>query len=115
MYEFFGAQPGRHPISSGQLDHRSSQKYQQPGMHETQAGSPSGCDKITFANPPLGFDARTGGQIRIDGVDIQHLNANEVRAALSVPRSCFLMSPPVRWMPIRPRNGAKALPASGGR
>ncbi len=54
---------------------------------------PSGCGKSTLAKLLLGFYSPSGGQVRIDGVDIQHLNANELRAAFGVvPQDTVLFS-----------------------
>jgi ATP-binding cassette, subfamily B, bacterial HlyB/CyaB len=54
---------------------------------------PSGCGKSTLAKLMLGFYPPTEGQIRLDGVDIQHLSANELRGAFGVvPQDTVLFS-----------------------
>jgi ATP-binding cassette, subfamily B, bacterial HlyB/CyaB len=45
---------------------------------------PSGTGKSTLAKLLMGFYQPTAGQIRIDGVDIRHLAANELRAIFGV-------------------------------
>jgi subfamily B ATP-binding cassette protein HlyB/CyaB len=45
---------------------------------------PSGAGKSTFAKLLQGFYAPTQGRIRIDGVDVTHLAANELRAVFGV-------------------------------
>jgi subfamily B ATP-binding cassette protein HlyB/CyaB len=54
---------------------------------------PSGCGKSTLARLLQGFHPPTSGTIRIDGVDISHLAANELRAAFGVvPQETVLFS-----------------------
>jgi ATP-binding cassette, subfamily B, bacterial HlyB/CyaB len=54
---------------------------------------PSGCGKSTLAKLLLGFCQPTEGQIKIDGVDIRHLGANELRAVFGVvPQDVTLFS-----------------------
>jgi subfamily B ATP-binding cassette protein HlyB/CyaB len=54
---------------------------------------PSGCGKSTLAKLLLGFHQPTSGQIKIDGIDIRHLSANELRAAFGVvPQDVTLFS-----------------------
>ena len=54
---------------------------------------PSGSGKSTFAKLLQGFYAPTRGRIRIDGVDINHLSANELRATFGVvPQETVLFS-----------------------
>jgi subfamily B ATP-binding cassette protein HlyB/CyaB len=54
---------------------------------------PSGCGKSTLAKLLQGFYWPTAGQIRIDGVDIRHLSANELRANFGVvPQDTVLFS-----------------------
>lgn len=54
---------------------------------------PSGCGKSTLAKLLLGFYPLTEGQIRLDGLDIQHLSANELRGAFGVvPQDTVLFS-----------------------
>ena len=45
---------------------------------------PSGCGKSTLAKLLLGFYQPTDGQIRIDGGDIRHMSANELRSIFGV-------------------------------
>lgn len=53
----------------------------------------SGCGKSTFAKLLQGFYAPTQGRIRIDGVDINHLAANELRSTFGVvPQETVLFS-----------------------
>jgi len=54
---------------------------------------PSGCGKSTFAKLLQGFYAPTQGRIRIDGIDINHLAANELRSVFGVvPQETVLFS-----------------------
>jgi subfamily B ATP-binding cassette protein HlyB/CyaB len=54
---------------------------------------PSGSGKSTLAKLLLGFYLPSGGQIRIDGTDIRHLAANELRAYFGVvPQETSLFS-----------------------
>jgi ATP-binding cassette, subfamily B, bacterial HlyB/CyaB len=54
---------------------------------------PSGCGKSTFAKLLQGFYAPTQGRIKIDGIDINHLAANELRATFGVvPQETVLFS-----------------------
>jgi ATP-binding cassette, subfamily B, bacterial HlyB/CyaB len=54
---------------------------------------PSGCGKSTLAKLLLGFCQATVGQITVDGVDIRHLGANELRAFFGpVPQDVNLFS-----------------------
>jgi subfamily B ATP-binding cassette protein HlyB/CyaB len=54
---------------------------------------PSGCGKSTLARLLQGFHPPTGGAIRIDGIDIRHLSANELRATFGVvPQETVLFS-----------------------
>ena len=54
---------------------------------------PSGCGKSTLAKMLLGFYQPTDGQIRIDGGDIRHMSANELRAIFGVvPQETVLFS-----------------------
>ena len=54
---------------------------------------PSGSGKSTLAKLMLGFYQPTAGAIRIDGVDVRHLAANELRAAFGVvPQETVLFS-----------------------
>ncbi len=54
---------------------------------------PSGSGKSTLAKLLLGFYAPTHGQIKLDGIDIRHLSANELRANFGVvPQETTLFS-----------------------
>lgn len=54
---------------------------------------PSGSGKSTFAKLLQGFYAPTQGRIRIDGIDINHLAANELRSLFGVvPQETVLFS-----------------------
>jgi len=54
---------------------------------------PSGCGKSTFAKLLQGFYAPTQGRIRVDGIDINHLAANELRSVFGVvPQETVLFS-----------------------
>ena len=64
----------------------------EPGQAVAIMGA-SGAGKSTLAKLLLGFYAPTVGQIRIDGIDIRHLAANELRAAFGVvPQETILFS-----------------------
>lgn len=57
---------------------------------------PSGSGKSTLAKLLLGFYLPTAGMIRIDGNDIRHLSANELRASFGVvPQETTLFSGPL--------------------
>ena len=54
---------------------------------------PSGCGKSTLAKLLLGFYQPTEGTIKIDGRDIRHLSANELRSSFGVvPQETVLFS-----------------------
>jgi subfamily B ATP-binding cassette protein HlyB/CyaB len=54
---------------------------------------PSGCGKSTLAKLLQGFYLATDGQIRIDGTDLRHLSANELRGLFGVvPQETRLFS-----------------------
>lgn len=54
---------------------------------------PSGCGKSTLAKLLLGFYLPTEGQIKIDGRDIRHMSANELRSIFGVvPQETVLFS-----------------------
>lgn len=54
---------------------------------------PSGCGKSTLAKLLLGFHWAEEGRIRVDGTDIRHLAANELRALFGVvPQETILFS-----------------------
>lgn len=57
---------------------------------------PSGCGKSTLAKLLQGFYQPTEGAIRLDGQDIRHLSANELRGYLGVvPQETALFSGPI--------------------
>jgi subfamily B ATP-binding cassette protein HlyB/CyaB len=63
-----------------------------PGKLTVLTG-PSGCGKSTLAKLMLGFYQPTDGQITIDGRDIRHLSANELRQYFGVvPQETYLFS-----------------------
>jgi ATP-binding cassette, subfamily B, bacterial HlyB/CyaB len=63
-----------------------------PGKLTVIAG-PSGCGKSTLAKLMLGFYAPSEGRIAIDGRDIRHLAANELRQYFGVvPQETYLFS-----------------------
>lgn len=54
---------------------------------------PSGCGKSTLAKLLLGFHLPTDGRILIDGCDIRHMSANELRSIFGVvPQETVLFS-----------------------
>jgi len=54
---------------------------------------PSGCGKSTLAKLLQGFYQPSAGRIRIDGIDIRHLSANELRSYFGVvPQETTLFS-----------------------
>ena len=63
-----------------------------PG-HLTVLMGPSGCGKSTLAKLLLGFYQPQEGQIKLDGRDIRHLAANELRQTFGVvPQATILFS-----------------------
>jgi len=63
-----------------------------PGKLTVLTG-PSGCGKSTLAKLMLGFYQPSDGQITIDGRDIRHLSANELRQYFGVvPQETYLFS-----------------------
>jgi ATP-binding cassette, subfamily B, bacterial HlyB/CyaB len=63
-----------------------------PGKLTVLTG-PSGCGKSTLAKLMLGFYQPTDGHITIDGRDIRHLSANELRQYFGVvPQETYLFS-----------------------
>jgi len=63
-----------------------------PGKVTVLTG-PSGCGKSTLAKLMLGFYQPTDGSITIDGRDIRHLSANELRQYFGVvPQETYLFS-----------------------
>ena len=63
-----------------------------PG-HLTVLMGPSGCGKSTLAKLLLGFYQPSDGQIQLDGRDIRHLAANELRQTFGVvPQETVLFS-----------------------
>ncbi len=64
----------------------------EPG-HTVAIMGPSGCGKSTFAKLLLGFYPPTQGSIKLDGIDIRNLSANELRAWFGVvPQETVLFS-----------------------
>lgn len=64
----------------------------EPGQAVAIMG-PSGSGKSTLAKLLLGFYLPSAGAIRVDGVDVRHLAANELRAAFGVvPQETVLFS-----------------------
>jgi subfamily B ATP-binding cassette protein HlyB/CyaB len=55
----------------------------QPGKTIALMG-PSGCGKSTLAKLPQGFYRPSDGRILIDGRDVRHLSANELRSYVGV-------------------------------
>ena len=54
---------------------------------------PSGCGKSTLTKLLLGFHRATEGRVLVDGVDVLHLSANELRSAFGVvPQETVLFS-----------------------
>jgi ATP-binding cassette, subfamily B, bacterial HlyB/CyaB len=63
-----------------------------PGKLTVLTG-PSGCGKSTLAKLMLGFYQPTDGRLTIDGRDIRHLSANELRQHFGVvPQETYLFS-----------------------
>ncbi len=63
-----------------------------PGKLTVLTG-PSGCGKSTLAKLMLGFYQPTDGRITIDGRDLRHLSANELRQYFGVvPQETYLFS-----------------------
>ena len=78
---------GQHPWLYRQLDLRF-----QRGRLSVITG-PSGCGKSTLAKLLLGFYPPVEGRITLDGTDIRHLGANELRSAFGVvPQETVLFS-----------------------
>lgn len=64
----------------------------QPGETVAIMG-PSGCGKSTLTKLLLGFYRATEGRVLVDGIDVQHLSANELRSAFGVvPQETVLFS-----------------------
>nr|WP_236589998.1 peptidase domain-containing ABC transporter [Ramlibacter aurantiacus] len=64
----------------------------EPGQVVAITG-PSGCGKSTLAKLLQGFYWPSAGQIKVDGIDIRHLGANELRAHFGVvPQETVLFS-----------------------
>ena len=93
---------GRGAIEIAELAFRYSQDHPflyrrlslalKPGKLTVIAG-PSGCGKSTLAKLMLGFYAPTEGCITIDGRDLRHLSANELRQYFGVvPQETYLFS-----------------------
>jgi ATP-binding cassette, subfamily B, bacterial HlyB/CyaB len=61
--------------------------------HLTVMMGPSGCGKSTLAKLLLGFYQPTDGRILIDGSDVRHMSANELRSIFGVvPQETVLFS-----------------------
>jgi subfamily B ATP-binding cassette protein HlyB/CyaB len=74
------------------LVYESLSLHIQPGQAIAIMG-PSGCGKSTLAKLLQGFYQPTHGQIRIDGIDIRYLSANELRSHFGVvPQETTLFS-----------------------
>lgn len=72
--------------------YRNLQISFKPG-HLTVLVGPSGCGKSTLAKLLLGFYQPNDGQIQLDGRDIRHLAANELRQTFGVvPQETVLFS-----------------------
>ncbi len=64
----------------------------QPGQTVAIMG-PSGAGKSTLTKLLLGFYRATEGRVLVDGIDVQHLSANELRSAFGVvPQETVLFS-----------------------
>ena len=64
----------------------------EPGRTVALMG-PSGCGKSTLAKLLQGFYWATNGQIKLDGIDIRHMSANELRSTFGVvPQETVLFS-----------------------
>ena len=96
------AQEGRGQIQIADLSFRYSPEHPflyrslnlalTPGKLTVLTG-PSGCGKSTLAKLMLGFYQPTDGGITIDGRDIRHLSANELRQYFGVvPQETYLFS-----------------------
>ena len=78
---------GQHPWLYRELDLRF-----QRGQLSVITG-PSGCGKSTLAKLLLGFYQPVEGRITLDGTDIRHMGANELRGAFGVvPQETVLFS-----------------------
>jgi subfamily B ATP-binding cassette protein HlyB/CyaB len=95
-----GRGPGRIELSQISFRYRDKQPYLfrnltvtiEPGQLILIAG-PSGCGKSTLTKLLQGFLLPTDGQIKIDGVDLRHLSANELRSHFGVvPQETVLFS-----------------------
>jgi len=77
----------KHPYLYRNLSHSV-----RPGTLLVVAG-PSGCGKSTLAKLLLGFYQPTDGRIQLDGRDLAHLSANELRQSFGVvPQETVLFS-----------------------
>jgi len=77
----------KHPYLYRNLSHRV-----RPGTLLVVSG-PSGCGKSTLAKLLLGFYRPTDGRIQLDGRDLPHLSANELRQSFGVvPQETVLFS-----------------------
>jgi subfamily B ATP-binding cassette protein HlyB/CyaB len=105
--EPYSLTPGRQGVGRGQIDiERVAFRYAEdlPYLYENLSLTiepgrtiavmgPSGAGKSTLAKLLLGFYQPSDGQIKLDGVDIRHLGANELRATFGVvPQETVLFS-----------------------
>ena len=105
--EPYSLQPSRHASAQGQIDITGlAFRYADdlpflfenlnvaiaPGRTIALMG-PSGTGKSTLAKLLQGFYAPSSGQIKVDGIDVRHLSANELRANFGVvPQETVLFS-----------------------
>ena len=92
-----GSHPGREPCVSLWREPAAAVRAVQPVAAGRQAGGADGTVRAAasprFAKLLQGFYAPTQGRIRIDGIDINHLAANELRSTFGVvPQETVLFS-----------------------
>jgi subfamily B ATP-binding cassette protein HlyB/CyaB len=87
----FSQAPGRIDLQGVSFRHRQEHPYLYRNLNAGfPAGSlilltgPSGCGKSTLAKLMLGFYQPTEGRLLLDGRDLRHLSANELRQAFGV-------------------------------
>lgn len=105
--EPYAATPAREAARHGRIDiadlafrHGDDRPLLYQGLNLTISSrtttallGPSGSGKSTLAKLMLGFYLPTAGRISIDGIDIRHLAANELRATFGVvPQETMLFS-----------------------